>query len=143
MQKNEEILYINFNQDYGCFSVGTETGFKIYNSYPFKETYSCDLGGGIGIVEMLFRCNILALVGGGKSPKYQQTKLMLWDDRKLACSLNYSPRESSTPGPGSAQSPNPRLTSHADWNCILVSVRHLIMRIRDSAFAQPLRSVVI
>jgi len=48
----EEILYLTFNQDQGnliifiesnsffleCFACGTNYGFKIYKTYPFKQT---------------------------------------------------------------------------------------------------------
>lgn len=41
MESNEDrMLYVTFNQDSSCFAIGTETGFKIYNVFPFKDTFS-------------------------------------------------------------------------------------------------------
>jgi hypothetical protein len=33
------MLYASFNQDFSNFVVGTEKGFKIFNSYPLKDSY--------------------------------------------------------------------------------------------------------
>lgn len=45
----------------------------MYNVDPFRLIYSrvgaCG-NGGIGTVEMLDRCNIIALVGGGRCPQF-------------------------------------------------------------------------
>lgn len=76
------ILYISFNQDSSCFALGTEKGFCIYNTIPFKDSFIRDMKGGIGIIEMLNRSNILALVGGGNNPKYAKNKLIIWDDHR-------------------------------------------------------------
>eukprot|EP01065_Artemidia_motanka_P051417 TRINITY_DN9071_c0_g2_i1.p1 TRINITY_DN9071_c0_g2~~TRINITY_DN9071_c0_g2_i1.p1 ORF type:complete len:341 (+),score=56.11 TRINITY_DN9071_c0_g2_i1:62-1084(+) len=73
------VLYASFNQDHGCFSVGTDEGFRVYNCDPFRLTVSRD-NGGIGIAEMLYRTNIFALVGGGSNPAWQPNRVQLWDD---------------------------------------------------------------
>jgi len=83
---------VNFNQDSSCFAVGTETGFKVFSTIPFKDTFERVLEGGIGRVEMLYRSNILALVGGGDKPKYDKKKVVLWDDSetKVITELRFS-----------------------------------------------------
>ncbi|CAG9331261.1 WDR45B_2 [Blepharisma stoltei] len=79
----EELLSIRFNQDFSCFCVGTDTSFRIFKTSPLKYCFRRDFSGGIGMVELLNRSNIVALVGGGKSPRYPPNKVIIWDDHLM------------------------------------------------------------
>nr|XP_043636949.1 autophagy-related protein 18a-like [Erigeron canadensis] len=87
-------ISLAFNQDQGCFSCGYNHGFRTYNCDPYRENFRRDFdaengtgtgGGGFGIVEMLFRSKLLALVGGGDKPQYPINKVMIWDDTSGRC----------------------------------------------------------
>ncbi len=47
------------------------------------EVFYCvniDLDGGLCKVEMLYKSNVVAFLGGGKTPKFTPNKVVLWDD---------------------------------------------------------------
>ncbi|KAJ5199021.1 hypothetical protein N7491_000416 [Penicillium cf. griseofulvum] len=75
-------LSATFNHDNSCFSVGLDTGFCVYNANPCELKVLRDFNAGIGVAEMLGQSNYLAIVGGGKNPKFPQNKLVIWDDAK-------------------------------------------------------------
>lgn len=81
-EKKDKILNISFNQDNSLLSVSTENGFFIYGTQPPKKKQERRMDGGIGNCEMLYRTNLLALIGGGEVPKYNPSKLIIWDDKQ-------------------------------------------------------------
>ncbi|XP_057778166.1 autophagy-related protein 18a-like [Salvia miltiorrhiza] len=80
--KPASVLRFSFNQDASCYAVGTTDGFIVFKADPFAEAFRRNFSGGIGIVQMLFRCNVLALVGASKSDR---NKVMIWDDHLNRC----------------------------------------------------------
>lgn len=77
------LLTASFNQDGGCLAIGTANGFSVHNLHPqYSPSVDRVLRGGIGQVEMLFRCNLMALVGGGADPHTAPHRVLIWDDHE-------------------------------------------------------------
>uniref|UniRef100_A0AAV1TEQ4 Autophagy-related protein 18 n=1 Tax=Peronospora matthiolae TaxID=2874970 RepID=A0AAV1TEQ4_9STRA len=85
-----DLLFLNFNQDASCISVGTRQGFGIYNCEPFSKCFQEDIGG-IGIAEMLYCTSLVALVGAGDQPAFSPRRLRVWNTKTGAaiCDLNF------------------------------------------------------
>lgn len=97
-ETEEAIVAARFNQDSTCLAVTARDGFGIYNCNPFS--WACDRNltnkahGGIHAVEMMYRCNIIAIVGaspfdpndtasdGSGVIHWHRNVLILWDDKK-------------------------------------------------------------
>lgn len=79
------MVYMSFNSDSTCFTYGKSNGFAVYNTDPLsvrfnRFTNDTNAASGIGIVELLCRSNMLAIVGGCEKPQYPSNVMMLWDD---------------------------------------------------------------
>ena len=79
---------ISFNQDYSMVSMGTERGYKIIRleQIAFHEK---NLSGSLERCEMSYKSNFLALVGGGKIPKYNNKKVVLYNDAEDCIESEY------------------------------------------------------
>lgn len=71
---------LNFNQDFQCFSGGTNEGFEIYNTNPVQCSIKRNFSTSIGYTKMLYRTNYIALVGSSVGSRFSTDKLIIWDD---------------------------------------------------------------
>ncbi|EDR26713.1 WD repeat domain phosphoinositide-interacting protein, putative [Entamoeba dispar SAW760] len=80
--EEQKILCISFNQDFSCFALGTTKGFCVYGieQTRLRERFKRNFNGGVGIIELLYKSNLVALVGGGPQPVFPPTKVIIWDD---------------------------------------------------------------
>jgi autophagy-related protein 18 len=85
------LLFVDFNQDSSCISLGTRTGYKIYTCDPFGKCYG-KRGGGLGIASMLFCTSLIALVGAGEHPQFSPRRLQIINTKRQStiCELTFS-----------------------------------------------------
>lgn len=81
-EDEEKILFLTFNCDGSCFCIGTNKGFRIYNSYPVKCLINRSIDGGVAIIDVLNRSSVFAFVGTGNRSKFGQNKVILWDENE-------------------------------------------------------------
>ena len=60
----EQIRAMEFNQDASCIALGTNDGFRVFIADPLQCQFERRELGPIKLVELLFRNQIVALVGG-------------------------------------------------------------------------------
>ncbi|PSR87259.1 WD40-repeat-containing domain protein [Coniella lustricola] len=84
--KRRRVLSVTFNEDKSCFAIGLETGFMVLRTEQGTSMLKKELAGGIGLAQMMGVSNIIALVGGGRRPKFTTHKVILWDEAKQKAS---------------------------------------------------------
>jgi len=83
MKKKDEIKeepYMSFNRDSKFLTIGTDKGFLLYQTDPFKGPLERKFEGGIAAVEMSNSSNYLALIPKGQTPK-NNNQVIIWDDQ--------------------------------------------------------------
>ena len=80
---DEEITHISFNQEQDAFAVGTTNGFWIFSIEPFQMRIRRVIEGGVKVVQMVGKSNLILLIPTGEDPRYPANSVLLWDDKRL------------------------------------------------------------
>lgn len=74
---------LRFNQDQSCFICALDDGIRVFSIDPIRELTHLrhELVGSVSKAEMLYKTNLVALVGGGKKPRFPDNVVMVYDDR--------------------------------------------------------------
>ena len=83
MVSEELITHISFNQEQDAFAVGTTNGFWIFSIEPFQMRIRRIIEGGVRVVQMVGKSNLILLIPTGEDPRYPSNSVLLWDDKKL------------------------------------------------------------
>lgn len=79
------VNYITFNQDASCVALGVNNGYRIYScKSDISKRFLLDLGEAIGIVEMLYKTSLLAVVALGEEPGALPRKLKIMNSNRQA-----------------------------------------------------------
>ena len=86
---------ISFTNKGDYFTVGTSTGFMVFQTEPYLFINKTDIEGGVKTVHMLSNDGqkiFVALVGSGVSQKYPKHKIVFWEAGKTtgASEINFA-----------------------------------------------------
>lgn len=75
---------LSFNNIVTNLTCCTDQGYIVYGLQPDleKKLYVSELDGGVGIMKMFNKTNIIVMVGGGANPFKSKDTLVLWDQLK-------------------------------------------------------------
>lgn len=82
--EKKEINNIHFSHDHNVFTCATESGVKVYLADPLqlKVELHSSMVGSIGLAQTLHSTNLIAIVGGGSTPKFAENAVLIWDELK-------------------------------------------------------------
>ena len=79
---------VAFNHDGSLFALGTTKGFSIFSCSPFKVLCSENIEGGVSLVQVLGKSNIICYVKTITNKKETISEIVLWDQSKHAVILD-------------------------------------------------------